>query len=431
MQVHSAPSSRSVRVSGTLYVRQGKRGPVWYTHLRGPDFGKRGETRKPLPWENTAQAAGVWTAKGRPAEGFYTRKTAEDRLAALLTDARRGLLNGPRKTSATFEDAAAEWLRYVEHDRKRRVSTVTDYRRLVDHDLTKEFGTIPLEELTTERVEQYRNRLVMEGKLSARSINKRLIATHAILRRAQRVHGLLRNVASSSLIDRQPLKRSGDFRVLPPADVEALARAAVDEQDAALFRVAAYTGLRLGELRALRWCDVDFEKALVHVRRSYTYGVVDAPKSGKVRSVPLVDQAARALDRLSRRDHFTDDDDLVFPGMTGGVFDDSAMRRRFKAALAAAALKPARFHDLRHSFGTLAVQAFPLSDVQAYMGHSAIQTTMIYVHHRPQVDAAEKLSALVASASSTVVGHEYGGRTEAQAPSSSRARLTPDRSGIR
>jgi integrase len=63
-------------------------------------------------------------------------------------------------------------------------------------------------------------------------------------------------------------------------------------------------------------------------------------------------------------------------------------------------LKPIRFHDLRHTFGTLAVQVFPLSDVKAYMGHADIATTMIYVHHVPQVDAAERLSAALASAAS-------------------------------
>src|SRR5581483_11084363 len=100
--------------------------------------------------------------------------------------------------------------------------------------------------------------------------------------------------------------------VLSPDDVEALARAAENDQDAALFRVAAFTGLRLGELRALRFCDVDFEKRIVHVRGNYTRGQVGAPKSGRVRSVPLIDQAAKALDGLSRRDRFTGDGDLVF-----------------------------------------------------------------------------------------------------------------------
>jgi integrase len=50
-----------------------------------------------------------------------------------------------------------------------------------------------------------------------------------------------------------------------------------------------------------------------------------------------------------------------------------------------------RSHDLRHTFGTIAVQASPLSDVKAFMGHADIQTTMIYVHHVPQHDAAERL----------------------------------------
>jgi integrase len=53
--------------------------------------------------------------------------------------------------------------------------------------------------------------------------------------------------------------------------------------------------------------------------------------------------------------------------------------------------EPITFHDLRHTFGTLAVQAFPLSDVKAYMGHADVQTTMIYVHHVPRHDAAAKL----------------------------------------
>ena len=57
--------------------------------------------------------------------------------------------------------------------------------------------------------------------------------------------------------------------------------------------------------------------------------------------------------------------------------------------------KRLNFHALRHTFGTLAVQAFPLTDVKAYMGHADIQTTMIYVHHVPQHDAADRLGQLV------------------------------------
>jgi len=66
---------------------------------------------------------------------------------------------------------------------------------------------------------------------------------------------------------------------------------------------------------------------------------------------------------------------------------------------------PQRTHGSSYTFGTLAVQAFPLSDVKAYMGHADIQTTMIYVHHVPQIDAADKLSDLVTGAQNPVSGH--------------------------
>lgn len=138
-----------------------------------------------------------------------------------------------------------------------------------------------------------------------------------------------------------------------------------DEQDAAIFLTAAYAGLRLGELRSLRWRDLDFGKRLIHVRHSYVMRTEDVPKSGRVRSVPMIDQVAVALDQLSRRPAWTADDDLVFVNPAGEHIEDSALRRRFYAALKAADLKHLRFHDLRHSFGTLAVQVFPLTDVKA------------------------------------------------------------------
>jgi integrase len=127
---------------------------------------------------------------------------------------------------------------------------------------------------------------------------------------------------------------------------------------------------------------------MLHVRRSCTCGREGAPRSGKVRSVPLSDQPAKALEELSRREHWTGEDDLVFVSPLGTFIEESTLRRRFYAALDAAGLPMMRFHDLRHTFGTLAVQAFPLTDVKAFMGHADIQTTMIYAHHVPRHDAA-------------------------------------------
>ena len=123
------------------------------------------------------------------------------------------------------------------------------------------------------------------------------------------------------------------------------------------------------------------------------------PKSGKVRSVPLVDQALAELDRLSRRPLCAGLEDHVFCSAVGRRLYDDLVREAFYVALGRVGLghlrrraRPIVFHDLRHTFGTLAVQVFPLSDVQAYMGHVDISTTMIYVHHVPRHDAADRLS---------------------------------------
>jgi integrase len=82
---------------------------------------------------------------------------------------------------------------------------------------------------------------------------------------------------------------------------------------------------------------------------------------------------------------------LVFPNELGPFMDASALRDRYKAALSRAGLRPLRFHDLRHTFGTLAVRKAGVPAVQAWMGHADIQTTMRYVHH-PTGDEARLLA---------------------------------------
>jgi integrase len=81
------------------------------------------------------------------------------------------------------------------------------------------------------------------------------------------------------------------------------------------------------------------------------------------------------------------------------MLESGRVRAAFYRGLASAGLErlrqkdnPMTFHDLRHTFGTLAVRKLPVTDVQAYMGHADIQTTMRYVHHVPRTDAARRLS---------------------------------------
>jgi integrase len=370
-------------VSGHVKLVQRQRGPVFYLKYRLPNG--RQVQRK---------LGDAWNRSGRPPAGFYTRKMAEVALQGILTDARRGQFQPDSVRGVTFANAAEEWIAFIEFDRKRKRGTVAGYRSMLNRHILPAFGSRPVGAITAAEIDRYRRDLVAAGALSDRSINKLLTQLHAIFRHAQRVHGLPQNPVAAA--ERQPQRRSGDIEVLTIAQVEALGRVAASPEDAALYRVAAYTGLRQGELRALTWRDVDFAGSFIYVRRSYTSGELGLPKSGRVRSVPLIDEAATALASLSNRLHFTGDDDLVFPGGSGSFQDESALRRRFKAALRRAGIGDFRFHDLRHTFGTIAVQAFPISDVQGYMGHADLSTTLVYVHHQPQRDAAARLNRVVA-----------------------------------
>jgi site-specific recombinase XerD len=125
----------------------------------------------------------------------------------------------------TFADAAREWLRYVEVDRRRRPSTLRHYRHVVERALVPAFGALGLRDVTAERIDSYRNALVEEARLAPRSINKYLLVLQAIFRRAQRQWGLTVNPAAG--VEREPVRRSGDFSVLSPEQVSALVRTTV------------------------------------------------------------------------------------------------------------------------------------------------------------------------------------------------------------
>jgi integrase len=114
------------------------------------------------------------------------------------------------------------------------------------------------------------------------------------------------------------------------------------------------TGLRQGELLALRWRDVDWLAGRVRVRRNYVRGEFGAPRSRRSsRSVPLADGLMAELDAQHRRSRFRGDDDLVFAHpLLGKPLDRSRLLKRFKPACSIAGLRGVRFHDLRHRTST-------------------------------------------------------------------------------
>ena len=153
-------------VSGHLKLVKRKRGDQWYMRYRPPS-GKQQQKR----------IGPAWNERSKPPAGFFTRRTAQAVLDALLTDLRRGEIPDPGASSGkTSGDAIAEWLRYVEHEKARRPSTIRDYRNAANGQFLPEFGAdTPLEKITEEQIDAYRQQLLSEGKLSRRTIQKHMV----------------------------------------------------------------------------------------------------------------------------------------------------------------------------------------------------------------------------------------------------------------
>jgi site-specific recombinase XerD len=194
-----------------------------------------------------------------------------------------------------------------------------------------------------------------------------------------------------ALVERPRAHRSAHRRVrfLQPEELEAVLRAvpadALGALERPLYLTAAMTGLRQGELLALRWSDVDWTASRVRVAESFTRVAFDSPKSHRGRSVPMADRLAGELERHFQRSHYRGDHDLVFAHpATGRVLDASKLRNRFRAALARAGVRDVTFHELRHTFGTqMAAAGAPLRAIQEWMDHADASTTEIYAHYAP------------------------------------------------
>jgi integrase len=329
-------------------------------------------------------------------KSFKTKDEAELYLARYLPTSERDKYQAPVKV--TFSEAAEEWHAHAEGPRgpwKR--STKVDYRSVLDCHLLPEFGSLYLEQVSARMIERWRDDK-MRGGLSRRNAVKLIAVLHSIYERARRVYRAAGNPAAEVA----PLAQTydaGRYDFYSPEEIHALVRAVASEEDGALYLTAAFTGLRRGELLALRWRDVDFEGEAIRVYGSVSFGELTTPKSGKVRSVPMVAEVASALAKLGQRERFAGPDEPVFPGEGGGYADGSALRRRYEAARKRAGLRALRFHDLRHTFGSLAINFGSLVEVQHWMGHADAKTTMRYLHYKNRGDEAARLGAAFQTAS--------------------------------
>lgn len=182
-----------------------------------------------------------------------------------------------------------------------------------------------------------------------------------------------------------------------------------------MYRTAQQTGMRRGELVAIRWHDCDFDGDVFRVADNYVEGEYKGPKGKRARTVPMTPDAKRTLLIWRMESRHPDEDDLVFAHpITGEAQRPEHVSKRFKAALLRANVGPVemrpykikgktvmkpfpklKLHDLRDTFGTYQMMNPKNSprEVQEWMGHASLTTTQRYSKFRPLTDAAERMGS--------------------------------------
>jgi len=280
---------------------------------------------------------------------------------------------------------ADQWLA----DRPLKPRTRALYRSILDRTILPALGEVPLSRVTTARV---------------RAWHAGLPADHP----TQRAHAyaLLRTIMGTAVDDEivaanpcriraaGSVRAAHEVRVATPPELSVLV-AAMPERLRPMVLLAAWCGLRFGELTELRRGDVDMTTGVVHVRRGVVRVgpeyVVGTPKSAAGRrSVAMPDHVAGAVVAHLASPHVGPGDDaLLFPAVHGGHMAPSTLYGPFYAARKKAKRPDLRFHDLRHTGATLAAATgATLADVMARLGHSTPGAAMRYQHASGDRDRA-------------------------------------------
>jgi integrase len=340
---------------------------------------------------------GKWRAEGRQVmrvlgpvrqPGSRNGLTERQAEAALKVAIARPTAEPPKQDAPDIAEAGR---RYIANRELLGVKpgTLEDYESYLRIHLVPFFGSRALDEIEPALVEDFIVAKREQG-LAIKSIRNYLGFLQAIFALGIRRGWCFSNPVVA--IDKPRDRREPEIRHLSVAELETVLAATPDDPlgrtERALYLTAAMTGLRRGELLALRWQDVDHDAGVVRVRRTYTRGRFGTPKSRRSnRAIPLADRVDMALREQFEHSRFRDEADLVFCHPTGGgVLDPSKVRKRFQAAARRAGLRPVRFHDLRHTFGTrMASAGAPLRAIQDWMGHSDQRTTLIYAAYAPDL----------------------------------------------
>ncbi len=336
-----------------------------------------------------------------------TKKEAEAAKAKLIASVEEGTFVKPSRNTV------AQWLErwlssYVATHCNDR--TLESYQSAVRQHLIPSMGGIRLSQLRPQHVQDYYARALSQGRIDKKGgLSPRTVLYHhrilsEALTNAVELELLGRNVAKAV---KPPRVRRKEMKTMAAENIPIFLEAARETPYYLLFYTAIYTGLRLGELLGLRWCDVDLDKPILSVvqtlyKRGGRCEAVPTKTPGSRRRIPLTPSLVLLLHQYGIEqqaqgilvDWAISDSDFVFCHQGGMPFDPGVVSHTFAKVLKNAGLPHIRFHDLRHTHATLLLKAdVHPKIVSERLGHASINITLdTYSHILPGMqEAAAKL----------------------------------------
>jgi integrase len=287
-----------------------------------------------------------------------------------------------------FKDYAELWLS-LPHDWKE--GTRDSYNHNLKKHVYPVFGKQRIDEIKRKDLKAFFDKLLINGLSSA---------TISLIKAP--INGVLSFAVDSELIENNPLdslklkRKKRDFKVEPLTDDEAdklleQAKLFMDGYYYPHILCALRTGMRIGEIKALKWKDVDFEKRQIEVRRSCRRGRVTGTKTDKRRRVDMTPHLTETLKELkTEQKRFSLKNgrpvpEWVFANKKGQIFSRAAFENALNQCLKEAKLRRIRIHDLRHTYATIRLmRGHNVGDVSYQLGHSSIKMTYdVYAHWIP------------------------------------------------
>lgn len=341
-----------------------------------------------------------------------TKREVEQQVAALIQASQAGFTDAGNLSVRAYFD---RWLETTAPTL--RAVTMRRYRDLVRLHIASVIGSTPLAKLSAADVQRlYADRLKLLSPNTVRYIHAVL---HHALDGAVKWGLLFRNVADAV---EPPKKARSEMHVWSAEHVGRVLRAAADDRLEPLWRLAIYTGMRRGELLALKWADFDLDGGALFVQRSLSRGLTSRLEEGEPKSrsgrrrIALSPSLVESLKRhrvrqleyrLSVGDAY-EDREYVFASETGGYIHPNTLYRRFRDLSARAGVPAIRFHDLRHTSATLLLaEGVHGKIVQERLGHANIAMTLdLYSHVTADMQrhAADRLEALIHGHEAEVAG---------------------------